>query len=59
MTDGLRKNLPAAQLPLDALLSRREPTIEILYVAGLSELASTAKTGTDVVNLLTMELLAA
>ncbi len=52
-SEGLRKHLKAAQLLLNELLAGRKPTIEILYLAGLTEIASTAKASADVIDLLT------
>jgi hypothetical protein len=55
-SDGLRKNLRAVQLILGALIHGREPTMDLLYLAGLGELASTVKANADVVALLTTEV---
>lgn len=53
-TDSLHRNLRAVQLLIDALLAGREPTLDILYVAGLEEAAATAKPTSNVVDLLTL-----
>jgi hypothetical protein len=55
-SEGLHKSLRATQLVLDALVSGREPTIEVLYMAGLSELASSVRPSANVVDLLTARL---
>jgi len=52
-TGGLRKDLRAVQLVLRELLAGRKPTIDVLYLAGLGELASIAKTNENIVDLLT------
>jgi len=44
------------QLLLGELLAGREPTLEILYLAGLGEYAATAKPNADVVDFLTERL---
>jgi hypothetical protein len=38
------------------LLAGREPTLEILYVAGLADVATTARPTADVVDLLTTRI---
>ena len=55
-TEGLRKNLRAAQLLLNELLAGREPTMEIFYLADLADVASTAKPTANVVDLFTTRL---
>ncbi len=55
-SEGLRRNLKATQLLLHELLAKRVPTTEILYLAGLSELAATAMPKADVLDLLTVRL---
>lgn len=52
-TEGLRRNLTATQLLVRELLAGREPTMEIMYVAGLGESAATAKANTSVIDFLT------
>jgi hypothetical protein len=52
-SEGLRRNLKAAQMLLQALLAGRKPTMDILYLAGLSELAVTSKPSADVAEVLT------
>lgn len=52
-SEGLRMNLKATQLLLQELLADRVPTPEVLYLAGLSELAATAMPKVDVLDLLT------
>jgi hypothetical protein len=52
-SEGIRRNLKAAQLLLQALLAGRRPTMDILYLAGLGELAVTANPSADVAELLT------
>jgi hypothetical protein len=51
-TEGLRRNLKATQLIARELLAGRKPTMDILYRAGLSEVAATAKTNANVTKLL-------
>ena len=51
-SDGLRKNLKAAQLLLQELLAGRKPTLNILYLAGLSELAVATGPSVDVMKVL-------
>jgi tetratricopeptide (TPR) repeat protein len=55
-TEGLHRNLLASQLLLDALLTDRQPTMEILYLAGLTELAAVTNPKADVVDLFTARL---
>ncbi len=55
-TEGLRRNLKAVQLLLNELLAGREPTMEILYLAGLSELAASEKPNANVTDILTVGL---
>lgn len=55
-SEGLRMNLKATQLLLQELLADRVPTPEVLYLAGLSELAATAMPKVDVLDLLTVRL---
>jgi len=55
-TEGMRRNLQATQLLLRELLAGREPTIEILYLAGLGEVAATAPTNANIVDFLTERL---
>lgn len=55
-TDGTRRNLKATQLLLGELLAGRKPTMEILYLAGLGEVAATAKANTNVADFLTERL---
>jgi len=50
---GLRRYLTAVQLLLDELFAGREPTMEILYRAGLGEAAAMEKPDTNVVDFLT------
>jgi hypothetical protein len=52
-SEGLRKNLKAAQMLLQALLAGRKPTMDILYLAGLSHLAVASKPSADVAEVLT------
>jgi hypothetical protein len=54
--ERLRKNLRAAQLLLIELLAGREPTMEIFYLAGIGDVASTAKRSANVIDLLTTRL---
>lgn len=51
--EGLRKNLRAAQMLLQALLAGRKPTMDILYLAGLSDLALASQRSADVAEVLT------
>lgn len=51
--EGLRRNLKATQLLLRELLAGREPTMEILYLAGLGEIAAAAKSNANVIDFLT------
>src|SRR5262249_48685099 len=51
--DGLRRNLKATQLVLQALLAGKEPTLDILYLAGLGESAAAAPSAGNVVDLVT------
>jgi hypothetical protein len=51
--EGLRKNLKAAQMILEALLAGRKPTMDILYLAGLGELAIASMPTADVAEVLT------
>jgi hypothetical protein len=51
--ESLRKNLKATQLLLTALLAGQEPTLDILYLAGLGELAATAQSTKNVAALVT------
>jgi hypothetical protein len=53
-SEGLRKNLKATQLLLTALLAGKEPTLDILYLAGLGESATTAHSTRNVVDLVTL-----
>jgi len=53
-TDSSYRNLRAVQLLVDDLLAGREPKIDILYVAGLTEAAVAAKPTSNVVDLLTL-----
>ena len=48
---SLRKNLKATQLLLTALLAGQEPTLDILYLAGLGALAATAQSTRNVSDL--------
>jgi hypothetical protein len=50
---GLRRYLTAVQLLLDELVAGREPTMEILYKAGLGEAAAMEKPDANVVDFLT------
>lgn len=52
-SEGLRKSLKATQLLLDALLSGQEPTLDILYLAGLGESAAVAQPRGNVRDLVT------
>jgi hypothetical protein len=52
-SEGLRRNLKAAQLLLDDLLAGRQPTLQILYLAGLGELAAMSEPRANVVDVLT------
>jgi hypothetical protein len=54
--EGLLRNLKATQLLLHELLANRAPTTEVLYRAGLSDLAATAMPKEDVLTLLTGRL---
>lgn len=51
---GLRKNLRATQLLLDALLAGKEPTLDILYLAGLGESVTAAPSTNNVIDLVTL-----
>jgi hypothetical protein len=55
-SEELRRNLKATQLLLGDLLAGREPTLEILYLAGLGELAATTEPKANVVDVLTMRV---
>lgn len=52
-SEGIRRSLKAAQLLLDELLAGRRPTLEILYLAGLGELAAMIAPKANVVDVLT------
>lgn len=52
-SEGLRRNLKAAQLLLDDLLAGRQPTLQILYLAGLGELAAMSEPRANVIDVLT------
>ncbi len=52
-TEGLHRNLRAAELLTATLRAGAQPTMEILYRAGLAEVAVTAAPETDVVELFT------
>jgi tetratricopeptide (TPR) repeat protein len=53
---GWRANLKAIQMIIVELLSGREPTLDILYRAGLGEVAAAARPKANVVDLLTDHL---
>ncbi|MBI3206692.1 MAG: hypothetical protein HYZ29_34470 [Myxococcales bacterium] len=55
-TEGLRRNLRAAQLLANELLAGRQPTMEILYLAGLGEVAAMASPNANVADFLTARL---
>jgi hypothetical protein len=55
-SDALRSNLKATQLLIRELLANRVPTSEVLYLAGLSELAATAGPNANIGELLTTRL---
>jgi tetratricopeptide (TPR) repeat protein len=55
-SEGLRRNLKATQLLLDDLLAGRQPTVRILYLAGLGELAAMTEPRANVVDVLTMRV---
>ena len=48
-----RGNLKAIQMLIEALLEGREPTLDILYLAGLGEVAAAATPKANIVDLLT------
>jgi hypothetical protein len=51
-SESVRRSLKAAQLLLDELLAGRRPTLEILYLAGLGELAAMIAPKANVVDVL-------
>lgn len=51
-SESLRRNLKATQLLLNELLAGREPTMDILYLAGLPELATMEKPNANVADIL-------
>lgn len=53
MKTHTRKSLKATQLLLTALLSGKEPTLDILYLAGLGESTAAAQATGNVLDLLT------
>ncbi len=55
-SDAMRSNLKATQLLVRELLANRVPKPEILYLAGLGELAATARPNTNIGDLLTTRL---
>jgi hypothetical protein len=55
-SEGSRRSLKAVQLLLDDLLAGRHPTLQILYLAGLGELAAMSQPKANVVDVLTMRV---
>jgi hypothetical protein len=48
---GIRQSLLATRFILDGLLAGKEPTVDVLYKAGLGDVAATAAPGTNVIDL--------
>jgi len=50
-SEGLRSNLVATQLILDSLLAGKEPSLDLLYLSGLGEIAASASPKSNILEL--------